>query len=112
MDNSSFSHQPKHSLNNNNNNKVLILSSKKEEPSFFSSLWDKFTNNIKQNDEIEVKIIGPQDTIRKQLCKCPKTKHKDYCDNIHSILQMTKNNQIHQKSKELYNNLLKVNDNH
>ena len=107
MDNSNFSHQ---SINSTNNNKVFILSSKKEEPSFLSSLWDKFTSKIKQNDEVEVKLIGPQDTIRKQLCKCPKTKHKDYCDNIHSIIQMTKINQIHEKSKELYNNLLKVND--
>ena len=109
MENTSFSNKSSHSLNNN---KLLILSSKREEePSFFQSLWNKLTNNINQVDEVEViKLNGPQDTIRKQLCKCPKTKHKDYCDNIHSLLQMTKNNQIHQKSKELYNNLLKVND--
>ena len=48
MDNSNFSHQ---SINSTNNNKVFILSSKKEEPSFLSSLWDKLTSKINQNDD-------------------------------------------------------------
>lgn len=107
MENTSFSAQSNNSINSN---KIVILSSKREEPSFISSLWGKFTNLLKSNDEVEVKVLEPKDSVRVQLCKCPKTKNRDCYDNIYSLIQMTKNNKIQQKSKELYNNLLKVND--
>ena len=105
MENISFSNQSHQSINQN---QIQILSSKKES-SFLSSLWEKFINVLKSNEE-EVKAYEPRDSIRKPLCKCPKTKCRDYCDNIYDILQMTKNNKIKDKSKELYQNLLKIND--
>ena len=105
MENISLSGQSNYSKNSN---KIKILSSKNES-SIFSDLWDKLNNLLKYNDD-EVKVYEPRDSIRKQLCKCPKTKNKDYCDNIHDLLQMTKNNIIKQKNKELYHNLLKIND--
>ena len=107
MESTTVSSQSNNSINSN---KVVILSSKKDEPSFISSLWGKFTNLLKSNDEVEVKVLEPKDSVRVQLCKCPKTKNRDCCDNIYSLIQMTKNNKIQQKSKELYNNLLKIND--
>ena len=105
MENISLSGQSNYSKNSN---KIKILSSKNES-SIFSDLWDKLNNLLKSNDD-EVKVYEPRDSIRKQLCKCPTTKNKDYCDNIHDLLQMTKNNIIKQKNKELYHNLLKIND--
>ena len=108
MENISISSKSKNS-GNSNSNKIQIISSK-DESSIFSSLWEKFTNIFKSNNEEEVKVYEPRDTLRKQLCKCPKTKSKDYCDNIHILLQMTKNNLIKQNSRELYLNLLKIND--
>ena len=108
MENISISSKSKNSANSNSN-KIQIISSK-DESSIFSSLWEKFTNIFKSNNEEEVRVYEPRDTLRKQLCKCPKTKSKDYCDNIHILLQMTKNNLIKQNSRELYLNLLKIND--
>ena len=99
---------PQNSNDLRNSNKITILSSK-DESSIFSNLWDKFTNLIKSKEE-EIKVLEPRDSIRKQLCKCPKTKSRDYCDNIYDILQMIKNSKINPKSKELYLNLLKIND--
>ena len=96
------------SNNSGKSNKIQILSSKNES-SFFSDLWDKITNYFKSNEE-EVKVYEPRDSKRKQLCNCPITKYRDYCDNIHDLLQMTKNNINKMQSKELYLNLLKVND--
>jgi CDGSH-type Zn-finger protein len=108
MENSNISVKSK-SSENSNPNKIQIISSK-DESSFLLSLWEKFTNIFKSNNEEEVRVYEPKDSLRKQLCKCPKTKSKDYCDNIHILLQMTKNNIIKQNSRELYLNLLKIND--
>jgi CDGSH-type Zn-finger protein len=99
----------RHSQHSTNSNQVLILSSKNES-SFLSSLYEKITNLWKSNDQVEEKLLEPKDTIRVQLCKCPKTKSRDYCDNIHELIQMTKNGIFKQKCKELYYNLLKIND--
>ena len=108
MENSNISVKSK-SSGNSNSNKIQIISSK-DESSFLLSLWEKFTNIFKSNNEEEVRVYEPKDSLRKQLCKCPKTKSRDYCDNIHILLQMTKNNIIKQNSRELYLNLLKIND--
>ena len=108
MENISISSKSKNSANSNSN-KIQIISSK-DESSIFSSIWEKLTNIFKSNNEEEVRVYEPRDTLRKQLCKCPKTKSKDYCDNIYILLQMTKNNLIKQNSRELYLNLLKIND--
>ena len=92
MENSNISVKSK-SSGNSNPNKIQIISSK-DESSFLLSLWEKFTNIFKSNNEEEVRVYEPKDSLRKQLCKCPKTKSRDYCDNIHILLQMTKNNII------------------
>ena len=69
----------------------------------------KVNNYFKSNEIAEPKIKEPKDTIRTQLCKCPKTKNRDYCDNIYEILLMIKNSN-NKRSRELYRNLLKIND--
>ena len=98
------------SINSSKSQKVYIISSKPATTSTFSNIIDKITNYFKPSDEIVESISDePQDTIRTQLCKCPKTKNRDYCDNIHEILQMLKDNN-NKRSKELYHNLLRIND--
>ena len=98
------------SINSSKSQKVYIISSKPATTSTFSNIIDKITNYFKSSDEIIQPISEePHDTIRTQLCKCPKTKNRDYCDNIHEILQMLKDNN-NKRSKELYHNLLRIND--
>jgi CDGSH-type Zn-finger protein len=91
--------------------KVYVLTSTQEQTSNLSALWENFISRFKSDDIVEPKVLEPQDTIKTQLCKCKKAKSKNYCDNIYEILQMTKNNNSNDKrSKELYLNLLKIND--
>ena len=85
---------------------IYLLS--KQTTSSLSNIWDSITNFFK-SDEVESKTQEPQDTIRKQLCKCPKTKNRYYCDNIYDIIQMIKNTN-NKRSRELYLNLLKINE--
>lgn len=98
--------------NNNypNKNHNITLSTKSlEDNSIFpdlSSLWDDFLGLFKKNT-IEEKQKNNNDC---QCCNCPKTHSREYCDSIYEILQMTKNNNIDKKSKELYENLLKVHE--
>ena len=99
------------SINSSKSQKVYIISTKPATTSILSNIIDKITNYFKSSDEILEPISEePHDTIRTQLCKCPKTKNRDYCDNIHEILQMLKDNN-NKRSKELYHNLLRINDN-
>ena len=92
--------------------KVYVLTSTQEQTSNLYELWENFISKFKSDDIVEAKVLEPQDTIKTQLCKCKKSKSKNYCDNIYEILQMTKNNNSNDKrSKELYLNLLKINDN-
>ena len=102
--------------NNNLSNKNYDSTKKSEDSSIFpsfSSLWDDFVGIFKQNDNDNnnndnTKVQNNND----QCCNCKrvKSKSKDYCDSIYEILQMTKNNTINKRSKELYENLLKVHD--
>ena len=102
--------------NNNLSNKNYDSTKKSEDSSIFpsfSSLWDDFVGIFKQNDSdnnnndnTNIKINNDQCST----CKRVKSKSKDYCDSIYEILQMTKNNTINKRSKELYENLLKVHD--
>ena len=89
--------------------KIYILSTK-QTSSPFSNIFDTIINYFKSDEIVEPISIEPQDTIRAPLCNCPKTKNRDYCDNIYEIIQMTKNAK-NKRSKELYQNLLKINDN-
>ena len=87
---------------------IYLLSTKQNFPNL-SSIWETINNYFKSDEKEEYKN-EPQDTVRIQLCKCPKTKNRDYCDNIYEILLMIKNNN-NKRSRELYKNLLKINDN-
>ena len=97
-----------------NNNKNTILSTNTEQDfSIFpilSSLWDDFIGFFKQNDSKEDKTKISTNKFPQQCCGCRKTKNKEYCDSIYEILQMTKNNTIGKRSKDLYENLLKVHE--
>ncbi len=93
----------------NKNNNLSLSTKQNEDTSIFpnlSSLWDNFVGIFKINDEENIK-----NNINEQCCNCKKTKNKDYCDGIYEILQMTKNNTINKRSKDLYENLLKIHDN-
>ena len=90
-----------------NSEQVYILSTK-QTSSTLSDLWESITKLFKKSDEILIpKIKESKDSIL--FCNCPKTKNKYYCDEIHSIIQMTKNAN-NKRSKELYDNLLKISD--
>ena len=88
--------------------KIYILSTK-QTTSTFSNIFETIVNYFKSDEIVEPISIEPKDTVRTQLCSCPKTKNRDYCDNIYEIIQMTKNAK-NKRSKELYKNLLKIND--
>ena len=102
--------------NNNLSNKNYDSTKKSEDSSIFpsfSSLWDDFVGIFKQNDNDNNNNDNTKVQINNdQCCNCKrvKSKSKDYCDSIYEILQMTKNNTINKRSKELYENLLKVHD--
>ena len=100
---------PKYSNYTNKNYNITLSTKSTEDDSLFpnlSSLWDDFVGIFKK-DTIEDKSRINNDW---QCCNCKKTHSKEYCDSIYEILQMTKNNNIEQKSKELYENLLKVHE--
>ena len=88
---------------------IYILSTK-QTSSTLSNIWESITSYFKSDEIVEPKIQGPKDSIRLQLCKCPKTQNRDYCDNIYQILQMTKYINNNKRSNELYRNLLAVKD--
>ena len=95
--------------NNNQNITLQTNQNQNQDSSIFpslTSLWDDFVGVFKQNDNNNHIKNNNND----QYCKCTKIKSKDYCDSIYEIIQMTKNNIINKKSKELYENLLKVHD--
>jgi len=89
--------------------KVFMI---KEEPaSTLSKIWESITELFKEDDIVEAKIIESKNSADIKICKCPKTKNKNYCDNIYEILQMTKRKyNIDKRSKELYQTLLEKNE--
>ena len=101
------------SQNNNFNQKNQNITSKSEDDSpvldFFTSIKDKIVGLFESNDRIENKSSEHRFSQGDQCCNCKKTKSKEYCDNIYEILQMTKNTG-NKRSKELYENLLKIHD--
>jgi hypothetical protein len=89
---------------------VYILSTKETEtPSTLSDLWETFTKLFKSDEILEPQIQESKDTNQIPLCKCPKTKSRYFCDEIYEIIKMTKNTN-NKRSKELYENLLKVHE--
>ena len=100
---------PKYSNYTNKNHNITLSTKSTEDDSLFpnlSSLWEDFVGIFKK-DTIEDKSRINNDW---QCCNCKKTHSKEYCDSIYEILQMTKNNNIEQKNKELYENLLKIHE--
>ena len=98
---------PKYNNYSNKNYNITLSTQSTENNSIFpnlSSLWDDFLGFFKK-DTIEDKSNKDW-----QCCNCKKTHSREYCDSIYEILQMTKNNNIDKKSKELYENLLKVHE--
>jgi CDGSH-type Zn-finger protein len=95
--------------NKSSNAQKIYIFSTKQTSSTFSNIIEKITNYFKSDELVKPIINEPEDTPKTQLCNCPKTKNRDYCDNIYEILQMTKNANT-KRSKELYQNLLKLND--
>ena len=96
--------------NREKSQEVYILSTK-ETPSTsstFSSIWETFTQLFKSDEILEPTIQESVNNNQVILCNCPKTKSRDFCDEIYKIIQMTKNTSF-KRSKELYENLLKVN---
>ena len=100
---------PKGNNYSNNNQNISKPTNQNQHSSIFpslTSLWDDFFGVFKQNDNNNhIKNYNND-----QYCNCTKLKSKDYCDSIYEILQMTKNNIINKRSKELYESLLKVHD--
>ena len=89
---------------------VYVLSIKETEtPSTFSELWTTFTKLFKSDEILEPQIQESKNTNQTPLCKCPKTKSRYFCDEIYEIIKMTKNAN-NKRSKELYENLLKVHE--
>ena len=104
-----------HNISRNSNRsqkipKVFILTSRQTSNSTLSDIWESFTGLFKKTDEIvEAKVEQPKDSVRFQLCKCPKTKNANYCDNIDFLLEKTKAKND-KRSKELYFKLVKMHD--
>jgi hypothetical protein len=110
MEKKNFSKNNNYSINSQNTSSSTT--NQKEDNSIFpslSSIWEDFVGMFTQNDNVN-NNNNKKEYNNDQYCKCNKTKSKDYCDSIYEILQMTKNNTINKRSKELYENLLKVHE--
>ena len=98
------------SVKNNNNN-----SKKEDDPSITSLLWEGIVNifNPKGNKTQTTNQINKSinNRIKYQYCNCPITHSKEYCDNIYYLIKMLKNDIDPKKSKIMYENLLKINEN-
>ena len=75
-----------------------------------SSFFDNFIGFFKQDNHKDNKSSKIKGNFKEQCCNCSITHSNEYCDNIYEIIQMIKNNNIDKRSKELYENLLKVHE--
>ena len=95
-------------INNNNNQQ------KEEDTSIMSLLWEGLVNIFNSDDSKNQKNNNQKNTNnnnKKQYCNCKISHSEDYCDNIYSLMQMIKNNNIDSKqNKKLYENLLSVHE--
>ena len=95
----------KNSINKINTNNSQ---QKEEDTSIMSLLWEGLVN-IFNSDENKKQKSPNNNNNKKQYCTCKITHSEDYCDNIYSLMQMIKNNNIDSKqNKKLYENLLNV----
>ena len=110
MEKDYFSKNNKYS--NNNKNFSLSNNANKESSILpnLSSLWEEFVGLFKQNNSKEDFLGDRRNMFPQQCCNCTKTKNKEFCDSIYEIIQMTKNNSIGKRSKDLYENLLKIHE--
>ena len=96
----------------NSINKININNSqqKEEDTSIMSLLWEGIANIFNSDANKNQKNINNNNN-KKQYCTCKITHSEDYCDNIYSLMQMIKNNDIDSKqNKKLYENLLNVHE--
>ena len=95
----------------NSINKININNSqqKEEDTSIMSLLWEGLVNIFNSNENKNQN--NTSNNNKKQYCTCKITHSEDYCDNIYSLMQMIKNNNIDSKqNKKLYENLLSVHE--
>ena len=95
--------------NKSSKSQQIYIFSTKQNSTMLSNIWDTITNFFKSDEIVEPQFNESKDSLIMQLCKCPKTKNRDYCDNIYEIMLMTKNFN-NKRSKELYQNLLHLHD--
>ena len=98
--------------NTNNSNKKINnnnFQQKEEDTSIMSLLWEGLVNIFNSNENKNQN--NTSNNNKKQYCSCKITHSEDYCDNIYSLMQMIKNNNIDSKqNKKLYENLLSVHE--
>jgi len=98
--------------NTNNSNKKINnnnFQQKEEDTSIMSLLWEGLVNIFNSNENKNQN--NTSNNNKKQYCTCKITHSEDYCDNIYSLMQMIKNNNIDSKqNKKLYENLLSVHE--
>ena len=98
--------------NTNNSNKKINnnnFQQKEEDTSIMSLLWEGLVNIFNSNENKNQNNTSNHN--KKQYCTCKITHSEDYCDNIYSLMQMIKNNNIDSKqNKKLYENLLSVHE--
>ena len=98
----------KNSINKINTNNSQ---QKEEDTSIMSLLWEGIVNIFNSDTNKNQKNINNNNNNKKQYCTCKITHSEDYCDNIYSLMQMIKNNDIDSKqNKKLYENLLNVHE--
>ena len=74
---------------------------KEEDTSIMSLLWEGIANIFNSDANKNQKNINNNNN-KKQYCTCKITHSEDYCDNIYSLMQMIKNNDIDSKQKKIY----------
>jgi len=96
---------------NPKNNLEIKTEEKEEGIGFFSKIINFIQQPFKgkePKDETKIKNVRGGNI----KCSCPKTKSKNYCDNIYEIISMGRNDKIDSKiNLELYLSLLKIHDN-
>ena len=76
-----------------------------------SLLWEGIINLWNPGDNKGQKTSQTNNKKKYQYCNCNISHSEEYCDNIYSIIQMLKNNNIaSEKNKILYEGLLKVHE--
>ena len=96
---------------NTQNSKKNNNPKNEEDSSIMSLLWEGIINLWNPGDNKGQKTSQTNNKKKYQYCNCNISHSEEYCDNIYSIIQMLKNNNIaSEKNKILYEGLLKVHE--